>query len=355
MNKVSEKIKINWPFIGNDNIIKYFSRSIANDNVSSFYLFLGPKDLGKTTLAIHLAKILLCQSNQKSNIVMPCEVCHSCKKLDLYRTKKEDDGLDIPHGDFHIIKKEKDKKNISIEQVRDFVNKINLSSFLGGYKIGIIKNAESLSKEASNALLKTLEEPKGKVMIIMITDNEEYLPKTIISRSQVIRFRPVNKNIIYDHLINNFKASRSRAKKLSRLSLGKPAMSVKYFEDQDFYNQYLDEIRFFLNIVKSNDINERLEIVGNSIGKSISGQELVEKIKLLLNIWQGVIRDLLLLNYDLANLIQHNIIEEDIYKLKETFNPNRVLRVYNIFQKGKEYLNANVNPKFVIEGVVINI
>jgi DNA polymerase-3 subunit delta' len=355
MNKAPEKIKINWPFIGNDNIIKYFTKSIANDNVSSFYLFLGPKNLGKTTLAIHLSKILLCQGNMKTNNAMPCEVCDSCHKLNLYKNKTENDGFDIPHGDFHIIKKEKDKKNISIEQVRDFVNKINLSSFLGGYKIGIIKNAESLSKEASNALLKTLEEPKGKVMIIMITDNEEYLPKTIISRSQVVRFRPVNKDIIYDHLISDFKASRSQARKLSRLSLGKPVMSVKYFEDKDYYNQYLDEVRLFLNIVNSNDINERLEIVDDSIGKNISGQESVEKIKLLLNIWQGVIRDLLLLNFDLADLIQHNIIEEEIYKLKESFNPSRVLRVYNIFQKGKVYLNANVNPKFVIEGVVINI
>lgn len=355
MNKQLESKKFNWPFIGNENIIKYFSKSILNGQIASFYLFLGPSDLGKTTLAMHLAKILLCQNKDLQGQIIPCGKCHSCVKLSPHKNGEGEDGFDIPHGDFHLIKKEKDKKNISIEQVRDFIGKLNLSSFFGGYKIGIIKNAESLSMESANALLKTLEEPKGKVMIIMISDNEESLPRTIISRSRVIRFRPVNKDIIYDHLIKDFKASRSEAKNFSRLSLGKPAMSVKYFENKEFYNQYLEELKIFLKIAASSDINARLEMLENLIGNSLSGQESSERVKSLLDAWQGAIRDLLLLNYNLADLMQHNIIEDEIIKVKEKFKPDRILKIYNIFQKGKEYLSANVSPKFVIEGVVINI
>lgn len=347
--------KIKSPFVGNNKIIDYFSKSVKNSNISSFYLFLGPRDLGKVTMAEYLAKLLLCRNRTSKNILEPCEKCPSCQQLDFQKNDSELDDLNIIHGDFHILHKEKDKKNITVDQVRDLISQLNMSSFFGSYKIGIIKNAQDLSEEAANALLKTLEEPKQKVIIFMTSDNEDGLPKTIISRSQVFRFYPADKNVIYDHLVDDYQASRSLAKNLSRLSLGRPALSIKYLKDQAFYEEYLNKARAFLAVASTDDINSRLEIISNAVGKNFFGQEAAKETADMLNVWQGLIRDLMLANYDLVDLMQHQVLESEIFKIKSYFKISRIIQLDGIFQRGKEYLRANVNPKAVIEGVVINI
>ena len=93
------------------------------------------------------------------------------------------------HGDCHIIRKEDDKKNISVELVREFIRILGLSSFLGEHKVGIIRDAECLSLEASNALLKTLEEPPSHAVFILATTEIHKMIPTIISRCQRFDFR----------------------------------------------------------------------------------------------------------------------------------------------------------------------
>ncbi|RLC37120.1 hypothetical protein DRH27_04200 [Candidatus Falkowbacteria bacterium] len=229
-----------------------------------------------------------------------------------------------------------------------------LYSFLNSYKIGIVKHADTLSKEAFNALLKTLEEPKKKVLIILIAKTLDSLPGTIVSRSQILRFRPVKADTIYDYLIENHKASRSAAKNFSQLSLGRPALAVKFFEDKDFYNNYKEKVEVFLDFMKL-DINGRLSLIEKIIEKKPINQEAVKKTKRTLEVWQGVIRDWLLLEYGFNNLIQHQIVEDEILKLKKIVDINKVIKLIKAIGQAEEFLNANVNPKLVLENIAVQI
>ena len=355
----------NWPLVGNSHIIDFLSKSIVNDKIVGSYIFFGLQDLGKTTVANYFAKSLLCQSKakfRKGDIVSPCGQCISCQTF--ARAKKnssgsgagEEDRFEAIHGDFHLLEKGRDKKNISIEQVREFIKDLNLSSFLGSYKVGMIKEADSLSLGAANALLKTLEEPKEKVVIILIAANLESIPATIISRSQVLNFYPVKTDIIYNYLLREHKVSRSLAKNLSKICLGRPALAVKFLKDKDFYKDYTDKVNIFLDF-SGQDINERLAGIEKIIRGGASGQEYNKTALKALEIWQGLVRDLLLLDLGHKDLIQHHIVAEELAKQRGKFGlgANGLLRIIRSLEEGKEYLKANVNPKLVLENIAVNI
>jgi len=107
-------------------------------------------------------------------------------------------------GQFDILRVSvaEDKKEISISQIRAVRKHLSLSSYGGGYKFAIINKAEKMNSEAANALLKTLEEPQGNTILVLITSAPELLPKTILSRLEVIRFKPVSLNQIYKNFLN---------------------------------------------------------------------------------------------------------------------------------------------------------
>ncbi|MCK4554191.1 hypothetical protein KAU19_04475, partial [Candidatus Parcubacteria bacterium] len=324
-------------------IIEYLSKSIAKNNVAGAYIFCGPDNLGKTTVANYFAKSLVCQNNIKGSGLLPCGKCQVCEQVEK--------GI---HGDIHLIKKDKDKKNISIEQIRDFIRILGMASFLNSYKIGIIKHAEYLSIEAANALLKTLEEPKVKVVIILVVSNTDSLPQTIVSRSQILKFKPIKADIIYDYLVKEYQCKRSLAKDLSHLCMGRPALAVKFLQDKEFFNNYLDRAQAFLQFCRQ-DINERIFSVEKLIGVKPIGQESARLAARILEIWQGLARDLLLLKLDQNNLVQHLLLIEQLDKIKTRFNKSGLLNLDRSLCQAREYLAANVSPKLVLENVVVNI
>ncbi len=330
----------NWPLVGNQHIVDFLKKSIVNDKVSNAYIFLGPGGIGKTTIARYFASTLLCK-NVSSNSTEPCLSCSSCLNMK---------SLSSVHGDFHILKKAEGKKNIGVEQVRDFIKMLSMSSFTNSYKIGIVKGSNYLSVSASNALLKTLEEPKEKVVIILIANQIDSIPETIHSRSQILNFYPVGASVIYDHLLNEHKTGRDNALNFSRLSVGRPALALKFLENKDFYSRYFEKVEVFLSFFDG-DINERLKTLEKSGFEKNSQDESLN----LLEIWQSVMRDLMLLKIERSNDIQHYVIKDKLLKLVDILNYNFILKMFKLVEDCKKYLSANVSSKTVLNNVAINI
>lgn len=337
----TEVAKSSWPLVGNRHIFEFLSKSLAKKNISGSYIFTGPANLGKTTAAHFFARSLVCETKDQST--SPCGRCQACLEA----------AKNI-HSDIYLIKREEYKKNISIEQVRDFIRNLSMSSFLNSYKIGIIKGAENLSAGAVSALLKTLEEPKIKVVIILTVTDLESLPKTIISRSQILRFRAVASNIIHDELIKNHKASRSQAKNFSRLAAGRPALALKFMEDKEYYENYKTYVKSFVGLL-SLDINERFRSIEDVLGKDAKGQEAVESAGGIIDIWQNLARDLMLMELNLTDLIQHEAFIKELEAVKNKLNLKLLLNLINILKQSREYLAANVNPRLALESVAVSM
>lgn len=175
--------------IGHQAIIERFRKSITRKRLASTFLFVGPASVGKKTFALELAKSLLCESVDNADLGY-CNHCESCSLFDSSN-----------HPDFHFVQKPKDKAFLQIEQFigdRDHRNRaglchdISLSPFRGGHKIAVIDDADFFNQESANCLLKTLEEPPPRSILIMVGTSEHKQLSTIRSRSQVIHFRPLN-------------------------------------------------------------------------------------------------------------------------------------------------------------------
>lgn len=333
---------LKWPFIGNDHAFNFLTKSINSNNLAQSYIFSGISNVGKTHAAIHLAKILLCIKNSE---IKPCDNCDTCKQIN---------QKSVQHNDIYILKKESDKKNISIDQVRDFISNLNMSSFNNTYKIGIIKSAHHLNQNGFNALLKTLEEPKKQVIIILTTSSIQAIPKTILSRTQNLRFKPVNQDLIFDLLTKKHNCEKTQARNLSRMCLGKPAIAIKLLENKEFYSKYFENINMFLNFNTKN-LNYRFELIENITTKKQTTQESSTITLKIIEAWQALIRDCLLINYSQRSLVQHSIIADQLELIQKNLSTQKLLNLNKILKNAKLYLSTNVNAKNVMEYIAINI
>jgi DNA polymerase III subunit delta' len=174
--------------LGHDDVVEHFRATLCRGRLASTYLFVGPAGIGKRRFALTLAKALLCQ--QADDVALePCGQCESCRLFDTGS-----------HPDLDVVGLPKDKSTLPLElfigdkehrNQDGMCHRIALRPFLGGRRVAIIDDADRFSQESANCLLKTLEEPPPRSMVILIgTSPSKQLP-TIRSRSQIVRFQPL--------------------------------------------------------------------------------------------------------------------------------------------------------------------
>lgn len=171
--------------LGHESALERFKRSVDRGRLASTYLFAGPDGVGKRTFALKLAESLLCEQNSESQLE-PCGACSGCLQVKAQT-----------HPDLILISKPKDKAYIPVEtfigdkehrRQQGLCHDIGLKPFRGGRKIAIIDDADFLNQEGANSLLKTLEEPPPKSLLILLGTSQHRQLSTIVSRSQVVRF-----------------------------------------------------------------------------------------------------------------------------------------------------------------------
>lgn len=193
------------------------------------FLFCGPDMLGKKTMALELAKFIFCQE-KKEESVFSCGKCRSC--LDTAKKIHPDISLAEP-----------EEGSIKISQIRELERKLSLRPYSAKVKIGIINDAHLMLADAQNSLLKTLEEPKGETILILISSNPQMLLKTIFSRVRMLKFFPVSEAEIEKELVF-LGAEKTKAKKLAKLAMGKPGQAIEFLKDFEKYSsqeKFLEE------------------------------------------------------------------------------------------------------------------
>ncbi|MCE9607972.1 MAG: DNA polymerase III subunit delta' [Planctomycetia bacterium] len=174
--------------VGHDDVVEQFRRRYASGRVTGTFLFVGPAGVGKRSFAGKLAQALLCRGGTALTLD-PCGTCEDCRLVaagnhpDLIGVAKPNDKSEIP---LELLIGRKENRNHE-----GLCHDIAMKPFRGGRRIAVIDDADFLNEEGANALLKTLEEPPPKSMLILIgTGSDRQLP-TIRSRSQIVRFRPL--------------------------------------------------------------------------------------------------------------------------------------------------------------------
>ncbi|MBI4653138.1 AAA family ATPase [Candidatus Kuenenbacteria bacterium] len=335
--------------IGHEKIIYFLQKSVDNDKLSHAYLFCGPEHLGKTIIAENFLFKILCEQKNKpdafleKNTMGKCGKCIHCQQLE----------KNI-HPDVYFINKEENKKNITIEQIRILQEKLIKHSFYGSYKIILINQADALSLEAANYLLKSLGEPNPKTIFILIAENIKSLPKTIISRMQILKFLPVATEEIVDYFEKQFNLKTEQALELAKISINKPGLAITFFQNKNLLDKHKKQIQEFIDFPQKN-LNEKFQLI-EKILPTKNG--FLKNVKILQNILSQldlIIRDLILIKNSLNTFIIHSFLENKLEKLVQKYSENQLIQILKAIKKSKEYLLVNANPKLVFENLILKI
>ena len=174
--------------IGHEAIMKHLQNAIRAKKISHAYIFHGEEGMGKKTLALRFAKTLQCTERG----VVPCNNCKSCRQTD---SGNQPDILWTSH----------EKASIGVDDIRTQVNAdIQVKPYQSPYKIYIIDDADKMTENAQNALLKTIEEPPDYAIILLLARSRQNLLATILSRCIILDLKPIELKLIKDYLMNNF-------------------------------------------------------------------------------------------------------------------------------------------------------
>lgn len=275
--------------IGNDNIKEILKNSVENNKASHSYLFVGIQGIGKKMIAKQFAKMLLCLSDDK-------KYCNSCKSCIEFDTNN--------NPDFMIISP--DGNSIKIEQIRYVQKKIQEKPIISNKKVYIIDDADSMTTEAQNCLLKTLEEPPEFATIILIGSNENAFLSTIKSRCMIIHFNRIKNENIKNYLEKNYGIDQI-SHNLLEIAQGSIKNAIELKDKQEQYEKIEDVIQ---NINKKDVI----DIMKNSELIYKSKDEIFE----ILDYINVILIKLAKIEYKYTDCI--NIVENTRKRLKQNAN-----------------------------------
>ncbi len=290
--------------IGHQKIWQFLKKSVETDRLSHAYLFSGEEHLGKKTLALEWISLMLGQ-----------------------------DLLKKGHPDFFFV--EPIEKEIKISQIREVISRLSLSPFLANLKVAIIDQAHLMNIEAQNCFLKTLEEPKGNTILILISEAPERLLPTILSRCEMIKFYPVEKKEIEEYFKKQ-EVSEEKIKEIIKISMGRPGMAIDFFSDPQKLENQKKVVADLTKIIDS-DLNTRFKYA-----KNLSQENNVREV---LNIWLSYFRETLINHLNQPKADSGKISKDSLSKLKNILQ--------NIQNTNFLISTTNVNSRLALETLML--
>lgn len=326
--------------IGQQHIKEHFQSAVVNGTVSHAYIINGEKSSGKAMLAKTFAMSIMCEAGGSE----PCMECISCKKT------ANNANPDV----INLIRDSKKKTDvIGIDEIRtQIISGMYERPYNGDHKVYIIDDADKMNVQAQNAILKTLEEPPGYAVLILLTRNCERLLPTIISRCIVLNMRPVEDRIIKQYLTERGNLTDADIDIITAMAGGNVGKAKLLSEDSGF-NSFLSSITEILKNIATTDLREVLDSV--EILSSIREEKKysVEDIFELFIMWY---RDVMLFKAtkDTDDLIfkkeSTSIALQANYFTYEALNST-----VKMIEEAKNKLNSNVKFESVMELLLINI
>ncbi len=331
-----------WTVIGQTRAVSLLQRSLETNSLAHAYLFVGPAHVGKMTLALNLAQALNCEAGEP-----PCGECASCQKI-----------ASAKHADVQIIglshdgdsAEAKARAEISIDQVRQVQHSASLPPFEGRCKVFIIDGAEFLSIEAANCLLKTLEEPVGKIVFILLTANERLLPATVVSRCQRVELLPLAVTEIEAALGSNWGVEPQKARLLAKLSHGCLGWAVHALDDV-LLQQRAERLDELLDMVSA-DYDERFAYAAQLAAQFSQNRGLVQE---RLDLWLAWWRDLLLVKVGSSDDITNVDRLATLIDMAKGYGLAQIKAFINSILVAWEELRQNANPRLLLEVLMLNL
>lgn len=200
--------------LGHEAALAAVRRAVASEHPPHALLLVGPRGVGKTTLALDLAAGLLCLADDPAG--RPCRACPACRKV----------AADN-HADLHLVEPVGAGEQIRIGQVQELSSELALTAMEGRFRIAVITSAQRLNLDAQNALLKTLEEPGPATVLVLCADDAAPLLPTVLSRAARLRLAPSTVGTLTDLLIAGDHAQPAQARALALAAGGRTGLALR--------------------------------------------------------------------------------------------------------------------------------
>ena len=319
--------------IGHEEIKVHIQNALETGKISHAYIVNGEMGCGRTMIAEAFAAVLQCESQGKD----ACGLCTSCKQAAGHN-----------HPDIIYVNHEK-PGSIGVEDVREqLVGDIQIKPYASKYKIDIMKDADLMTVQAQNALLKTLEEPPAYGVIILLTTNVEALLPTILSRCVVLHMRPVEDRKIEEYLMKQLYIPDYKASVCAAFARGNMGKAKALAENEDF-ERIREEAVSLLKYISDMEISEIVAAI-----KRINDFKLdVNSYLDIISVW---FRDILL--FKATKDVNSLIFKEEIQYIRKIAGKSSYEGIENIIEaldKAQNRLNANVNFDLTMELLFLSV
>ena len=319
--------------IGQEQIKEHLLNAISAKKVSHAYIINGEKSSGKEFIARVFAMALQCEGEGEE----PCQVCHSCRQ-----------ALSDNHPDIVRVTHEK-PNTIGVDDIRGQVNNdVGLKPYSGPYKVYIIGEAEKMTAQAQNAILKTLEEPPQYAVIILLTSNVNSLLPTILSRCVVLNMKPVADELVKKYLMEQLKVPDYKAEICVAFARGNVGKAKALASSEDFENVKAEALSL-LKYIHEMDLSEVIAAVKKIMEYKLEINDYLD----ICSIWY---RDVLL--FKATHDMNHLVFREETQALRRTAQHSSyegIETILKALENAKRRLDANVNFELTMELLILTI
>ena len=319
--------------LGNEMVKDHFKRAIENHKISHAYILTGEAGMGRKSIANAFAMTLLCEKGGSE----PCMSCHSCKQV-----------MSGNHPDLIYVTHEK-PGSIGVDDVREQINDtIMIRPYSSYYKIYIVDEAEKMTVQAQNALLKTIEEPPSYAVIILITTNQEAFLPTILSRCVQMKLKPLKDFTIKSYLTQNLHIPEKDADICAAFARGNLGKAI-HLSSSDEFKELFQKVMVLVKNVGTMDISMLLDCIREMKEQNFDIGEVLD----LMQLWY---RDVLMFK---VTKDMNLMIFKDEYKMinetGEKVDYAGLEAILAAIDTARTRLNANVNMELAMELLLLTM